>query len=375
MAIVMQHTLASYIYSPGISKAPALVSAFLLVLVRYAVPMFIFITGLVLFYNYSDNEFNYWEFINKRFTQIFAPYFIWTIIYSVGLGFGEAAISLDTILLKIATLIITGDACYHLWFMVAIFQFYLLFPLFRSFVLKNRNRPIATLTLCLIAYIGLMWLYTYKVPVVFSNIQSPLLKNILAYRDRIFISWFFYFLLGGFAGLYIENLRKVLKCVQKVNVFVYLLSFIFILSEVIKTGYNNTSGGYIINYQFTLPLTPMMIVFLTSSLLTIYYLSETLFIKSQVVMKVLKSFGRYSLGCYFTHAFVLLAVNTFSNLYLNWMGIILQITVSFIACSTLSLLTCYLISKIKVPFGTLIVGKLSAQTEISESYSVKYAEN
>jgi surface polysaccharide O-acyltransferase-like enzyme len=360
LAIVMQHTLASYIYGPDLTYGPAVVSAFLLIAVRYAVPMFIFITGVVLFYNHGEAEFNYWRFLDKRFAQIFVPYFVWTVIYYFWSGGGQPISGLGTIIGDIGKLTLNGAACYHLWFMVAIFQFYLLFPFFRWFILKYQDHPVPTLTLGLIAYIILMWAYTYQVPVLGENTQSPLLQTILAYRDRIFISWFFYFLLGGYVGLYAEKLGSILKHLQKTNIIIYLLTFAITLHQVIRTGHLDPSGNYVMNYQFTLPLTPMMVVFLTSSLLTILYLSQTLFIKYKTTRKVLQFYGRYSFGCYFVHALVLYYINALVKTHLYSLGTISQLTIAFLACAIISLAFCFLVDKLRLPLGNLLLGKISS---------------
>jgi peptidoglycan/LPS O-acetylase OafA/YrhL len=355
----MQHTLAIFLYRPDLTGGPALVSAFLLILVRYAVPMFIFITGLVLFYNHGPGEFKYREFISKRFTQIFIPYAAWTAIYYFWSGTRSGS-GLSHTLTDLVRLTVSGDACYHLWFMVAIIQFYLLFPFFRWFILKFKDRAIPTLSLCLLAYIALMWFNTYSAPQLYEQTQLPLLKTLLAYRDRIFISWFFYFLLGGYAGLYVRKLRIILTAVQKINVWIYLLSFGLVLLAVVKTGQIGPSGTYMMNYLFTLPLTPTMVIFLTSSLLTIYFLSLTNFMKNRVLTRVLNTFGRYSYGCYFVHALVLYYTNAFIQAYLPGVGIMLQLGLAFITCSMISLGLCFLISRIRVPVGNILVGKISS---------------
>ena len=359
LAIVMQHTLASFIYSPALTTGSALVSAFLLVLIRYAVPMFIFITGLVLFYNHSDEEFNYWKFVTKRFTQIFIPYAVWTAIYYFWPS-GRVAGNIGSILADIGRLIINGDACYHLWFMVAIMQFYLLFPLFRWFLLKFRNSPVTTLSLCFVLYIALMWFNTYQAPLLYEQVQSPLLKSLLNYRDRIFISWFFYFVLGGYAGLYAGKLRTTLSSLQRINLYIFLLSFTLVLWTVVKTGRISPAGIYTMNFLFTLPLTPAMVVYLTSSLITIYYLSLTLFMKNQVVTTILKTFGRYSYGCYFVHAMVLYYTNTIITAYLPSTNTVLQLGLVFTVCSIISLMLCFLMSRLKIPIGNLLVGRISS---------------
>lgn len=359
LAIVMQHTLACFIYKPELAGAPALVSAFLLVLIRYAVPMFIFITGLVLFYNHSDKEFSYPNFIKKRFTQIFIPYAVWTVIYYFWPG-GRSAGNWADIISGIGRLIVNGDACYHLWFMVAIIQFYLLFPLFRWLLLKLRNKAGWTLGICLGLYIGLMWFNSYQAPQLYDQVHSPLLKTVLAYRDRLFISWFFYFILGGYFGLYARKLRIILAAVQKSNVYVFLFSFILVLYIVANTGHVNSAGIYTMNFLFTLPLTPMMVVYLTSSIITIYYLSLTRFLKNRPLTWILKTFGRYSYGCYFVHAMVLYYTNTYVTGYLPRAGTLLQLGLVFTLCSLLSLGLCFLMSRLKIPLGNLLVGKISS---------------
>jgi len=358
LAIVMQHTLASFIYNPDITKGPALIAAFLLTLARFAVPMFIFITGLVLFYNYGDRNFNYWVFTKKRFTQIFLPYFIWTILYFVWVSFinGVPATSLGDVMDKITELTIFGEGYYHLWFMVTILQFYLLFPLFKLLVSKNQRVNMVTLSLCFLFHIGLLYIYQHQVPLVLDSIQSPIFKTVLEYRDRIFISWLFYFMLGGFAGLYANKLRYILNASLKFNTALYLVSFSFIFYQLIKTSHISPSGGYILNLQFTGPLNYLMVVFISSSLLMICYLSQTLFMKNKTIMKILDTFGRYSFGCYFIHAFVLFHVDKLVEIHLNWMGIIGQVMISFFACSALSLLACFTISKIRIPIGNLFTG-------------------
>jgi surface polysaccharide O-acyltransferase-like enzyme len=360
LAIVMQHTLACFMYSPGISRDSALASALILTLVRYAVPMFIFITGLVLYYNHGDNQLNYGHFIKQRFTQIFIPYFVWTAIYYiwVSVSSGSPASSPYVIIANLVKLVIFGEGYYHLWFMVAILQFYLLFPIIKYMISNTKTRPIITLSIVGLLQIVLLWFYWYQVPVLFDSIRSPWLKTLLAYRDRIFISWFFYFILGSFAALYIDRLRELFSKIRIVNIIIFLLSLTYIFSQLMKTGSFDTSGAYILNNQFTGPLNYMMVLYISSSFVIIYDLSQTLFTKYKIIRKVLKTFGRYSFGCYFVHAMILTYINVWAKVYLHWMGSISLIVMSFLGCSALSLLACFLMSKLRPPWANLLVGRI-----------------
>lgn len=362
LAIVMQHTLACFMYSSGIGQGAAITSAFLLLFIRYGVPVFIFITGMVLFYNHGEEDLHYGRFIEKRFSQVFLPYFLWTLIYFVWISLisGVSASSMASVLSRIAQMTLKGDSFYHLWFMVMILQFYLLFPLLRTLVSKFKKHPVRFMIACFLFYVLYLWVYNYLVPVIYPSVHSPVLKGILDYRDRIFLSWFFYFLLGGFAGLYVDKWRAFLRRINKVNLLVFCLSFAYIMYLMIKSGHPVATAGYMINYQLTLPLGMTMIIYLSSSMFLFYYLTELIQSKCSKLADRLKWVGRYSYGGYFIHPFVLFYINAFAQTYLVSLGTILQILISFALCSVISLFACLVISKIKTPLGNSLVGKISA---------------
>jgi peptidoglycan/LPS O-acetylase OafA/YrhL len=133
-----------------------------------------------------------------------------------------------------------------------------------------------------------------------------------------------------------------------------------IFYAVISTGRITPSGAYQMNYLFTLPLTPAMVVFLTSSLITMYYWSLTHFKRNYLVTRMLRTFGRYSYGCYFVHALVLYYTNAFILAYLPDFNAILLLGLAFSVCSAVSLLLCFLMSRIRIPIGNLLVGKISS---------------
>ncbi|RCX19000.1 acyltransferase-like protein [Fontibacillus phaseoli] len=78
LAVVLQHTIAGIFYQPGLSPLTLTVGTTVLGLIRFAVPLFVFITGVVLFYNY-DAKINYVDFLRKRFKQVIIPYLSWTV--------------------------------------------------------------------------------------------------------------------------------------------------------------------------------------------------------------------------------------------------------------------------------------------------------
>ncbi|SCY22946.1 Peptidoglycan/LPS O-acetylase OafA/YrhL, contains acyltransferase and SGNH-hydrolase domains [Paenibacillus polysaccharolyticus] len=97
---------------------------------QFAVPAFLFLSSLVLFYNYSAklNEKDWIiSFYKKRMFYIFVPYVVWSLIYFVikKLIAGKEPLAYSVQFVKQLTL---GTAHTHLYFFLIILQFYIVFP-------------------------------------------------------------------------------------------------------------------------------------------------------------------------------------------------------------------------------------------------------
>ncbi|NOV00885.1 acyltransferase [Paenibacillus planticolens] len=104
----------------------------------FTVPLFIWISGVVLFYTYYDR----WEpgmsrvFWTKRLRRILIPYVLCSLFYYLYNQFMfHGNIQFDVI--YFIKLLISGNASYHLYYMVIIVQFYLLFPLLITAVRRS----------------------------------------------------------------------------------------------------------------------------------------------------------------------------------------------------------------------------------------------
>lgn len=100
-----------------------------------SVPMFIFASGLALSYSYltKGRVFRYGEFLTRRLTRILIPYLAWCGLY-YGYFVWQEIYPFDLALFFKLTA--NGKMMYHLYFVVIILQFYLIFGLLLPMVRK-----------------------------------------------------------------------------------------------------------------------------------------------------------------------------------------------------------------------------------------------
>ncbi|TBL75066.1 acyltransferase [Paenibacillus thalictri] len=100
---------------------------------NFAVPVFLMLSGLVLFYRYSGD----WSgkqalvFYRRRIQQIVIPYLVWSLFYYFydQWLYNDSSVPLHFDGEEFLDLLPWADASYHLYYIIIIVQFYLLFPL------------------------------------------------------------------------------------------------------------------------------------------------------------------------------------------------------------------------------------------------------
>lgn len=160
--------------------------------VRFSVPMFIIISGFLLYY--QESSLPRCEsavfFYRKRFSKILWPYVIWTISYTVITQYLLHAWPDSLVLLTVVGKhLIWGTGAYHLYFMVIIIQCYLLYPLLRVWLHNHPQSFITSLLSLLLICQLLLYLHTigrYPLP----RITNPQLYLVA------FPIWIGYFGLG-----------------------------------------------------------------------------------------------------------------------------------------------------------------------------------
>jgi probable poly-beta-1,6-N-acetyl-D-glucosamine export protein len=152
-------------------------------LLRFCVPVFIFLSGYGLSLKYQTKALNLVGFYRSRIIKLLPLYLLWSAYYLFLSEFIEPWWKvLQTG--PIWKILLLGWSDYHLYFISVIFQLYLLYPLLLKLI---KSFPKTTLALSLLTQLGL---YAY-----FSVTNNPPPDQI---QNTLFLSWIFYFVLGIF---------------------------------------------------------------------------------------------------------------------------------------------------------------------------------
>ncbi|MEI7025846.1 acyltransferase [Paenibacillus sp. y28] len=346
LAVVLQHAIGHYAYY-GARLEDGVLLGSLLLLAKFAVPMFIFITGMVLFYNYRDGV-RFAPFIRKRFKDILLPYLPWAVLYACI----QASPWQDWT--QFGLHLATGTASYHLWYIIMIFQFYLVFPLIRPAMLwldgklGGSGRRLAAG----LAAIGILYvLWTGQMGTVsswFAELSIPVLTGYFGeYSDRNALYFFFYFVLGAAAGLHVERFRAALLRWQCTVLVCFGVLSAWMLYRIV--AHFTVTPELVIHYNDTLLIRPAMAVVLISSVLAMYVIAIRFGQKaSPFWQRLMTRIGSYSYTAYLAHALMLTYATRLADGLLPFGNATLRTVLAFAICAALSVAAAMLLRRIAV---------------------------
>ncbi len=322
--IVFVHLSISYINNEN-SQIMAITAGYISQIGRLGTPVFAVISAFLLTHSVLKRGFDLNYFVKSRFTKIFVPYIIWTTVYLYYLGVVE--VNLDSNKNFIGYYLF-GTGNYHLYFILTVLQFYVLFPVLQKI---KKGLPLL-LTYAFSTILTVFWQLNYEQ----FSIDIPVIGTFVMSRAFIF-NWISYFILGIIFAKYYEEINMGIRKYKTLLLPSILVIFISFLIFIDLDHFVTSSHPMFLLY------TPFFLAFLIY-----FYLIVR---KSKLIMQILTLIGNYSMGIYLVHPlvkWVVMKIPVFDN-----RDSLLLYSFSFIIIVAISVIIINLL--IKIPNGNYIV--------------------
>lgn len=235
----------------------------------FAVPGFLFLSGLKLYRRYSAQPIDPLQFYRRRITKIFLPYVLSVSVYFV-YYYAKNLVSLRDLPIHI----FLGTLASHFYYVIIALQFYLLFPLLKKLV--DRHPVVLTL----VSMTSTLTFYQF--------IHFP-------YSDRFAGTYLFYFVLGMLFAKYSyhESCQKFLPW----NLIALTLTAIAHFYSLYQTTYGTLS------YSWANAAT---VLYATLAMTAVYSLLVRLSQKHPVPSQLTQSLSQISYPIYLYHLLMLM---------------------------------------------------------------------
>jgi peptidoglycan/LPS O-acetylase OafA/YrhL len=163
--------------------------------------VFLLLSASVLTYAYHRRpRWKMTAFWRRRYWLIVLPYVTWSAIYCVTNG--GSLIPVSKLAHRFAIDLLTGAACYHLYFLLLSMQLYAIFPLLLRLVKSTRAHHIELLVGSFAAQVALMTVFHYQLAI------NGVLGAWGRHANALLISYQFYVIAGAVAAIHLEELGR-----------------------------------------------------------------------------------------------------------------------------------------------------------------------
>lgn len=253
-------------------------------LVRFAVPMFIFVSGFVL-YNKYKSELLVKDFYKKRFMSILIPYIIFSVVYCI--VFAQLGLVPTLTLNSVITSIFNFTAAGHFWYIELILTFYVFYPIIIAYYEMIKDYFKVYMVTALFSPILIMYLLGSFIPSFGFALSTP-------------FKYLIYFLFGIYTN---DNYDKICRLLERISMkkVILLGALILILPFVSMFLFVDprcgTQFSNSIPYYYQLALVSTHILHICIFTFCLYFL---LIYKPR--LGILQKIGEYSYGIFLIHA-------------------------------------------------------------------------
>lgn len=259
----------------------ALVYMVLIVLARYGVPLFLLVSGFVL-YNKYNKTFNLKEFYLKRCMTIIPPYIIFSILYEKW--------NRGVIATAFVTDLLAARANQHLWFIILIIEIYIAYPVIMRIYNHFKNHRKTHYFLLIVFFIDIVY-NTYMQAYWFIPIM---------------LGYLFFFVLGMYI---LDNYESIdIKTIARkywlLVITIMCIGTVYALVELENTYFSKSILSNLMNiYIFR-----QLLYMLHCTALTVIFFYISMILYSAKKAKFISILGLYSFGIYLIHARIVVEV-------------------------------------------------------------------
>jgi surface polysaccharide O-acyltransferase-like enzyme len=321
-AVIILHCTSLLLMQYGkVSMSDWMVADFFNAIVRFAVPVFVMVTGALLLHR----EYEIGDFLKKRLVRVVVPFIFWSLVY-IGYALYNEDITFTSDVWANTKQVLhqlkTGSS-YHLWYVYMLIGLYFFIPIIGKFVRHASEKEI---------------LYFLAVWFAVMLITQPYLSRFNPSVDMHYFAGFAgYLVLGHYLAFKDFNLKHLR--LWMVLLFIANVLLIAIGSRLIVDS-KQWPGT-----MFFEPVSPL-VVLLAASVFMIFKLSAP---KLSPIVKRIRDFaGGFNYGIYLAHALVLYLLEDPTGISYKLCTPAVAIPLTALICFIVSLGLVWVVNKVPV---------------------------
>ncbi|SHM97197.1 acyltransferase [Mucilaginibacter sp. OK098] len=319
-AVIILHCTSLLLMQYGkVSMSNWLVADFLNATVRFAVPVFVMITGALLLHR----EYEIGSFLKKRLVRVVVPFLFWSLIYIGYSLYNEEIVFTGDVWanIKIVLHLLKTGSSYHLWYVYMLIGLYFFIPIIGKFVRHASEKEI---------------LYFLTVWFAVMLITQPYLLRFNPSVDMHYFAGFVgYLVLGHYLAFKDFNIKHLR--LWMILLFLFSIALITVGSRWVMADHRWPST------MFFEPVSPA-IVLLAASVFLVFKLSAPKL--SPVIIRIRDFAGGFNYGIYLAHALVLYFLEDPFGISYKVCTPIIAIPLTALICFIVTLPLVWLVSKL-----------------------------
>lgn len=292
---------------------------FLNALVRFAVPVFVMITGALLLHR----EYEIGDFLKKRLTRVVIPFLFWSLVYvwyswyneDITFG-GDAWANISQVLH-----LLKNGAAYHLWYVYMLIGLYFFIPVIGKFVRNASENEIL--------YFLIVWFAVMLITQPYLSRYNP------AVDMHYFAGYAGYLVLGHYLAFKEFNSKHLRGWMIVLFVFSILL---IAFGSRLLIAYPKLAGT-----MFYEPVNPAVLMLSASAFLIV---KNTVPKVSPAIIRLRDFAGKYNYGIYLAHALILYFLEDPFGINYKTCTPVISIPLTALIAFVISLLLVWLVSKL-----------------------------